>query len=75
MATVEGNDQERSNAKKLGERLKKLSVLFEKVLCKWCESSPLDIELWKDINKHLSKEDAEHIVCFEDLFFLSFFAF
>ena len=45
---------------KLGERLKKLSVSFENILCKLCES-PLDIEVWKYINRHLSKEDT--IVC------------
>ena len=47
---------------KLGERLKKLSVSFENVLCKLCES-PMAIEVWRYINKQLSKEDAQYIVC------------
>ena len=56
----------------LGERLKKLSVSFEKVLCKLCES-PIDIKVWKYVNKHLSKEDAQYIVCsISMIFFVSF---
>ena len=63
------------NARKLakvGERLKKLSVLFEKILCKLCES-PIDIKIWKYINKHLSKEDAQYIVCSISMIFFCFF--
>ena len=54
-------DNERKLAK-IGERLQKLSRSFENVLCKLCES-PLAIEVWKFINKQLSKEDAQYIVC------------
>lgn len=63
MSTGGTEDREQRNAKELGERLKNVSVLFENVLCKLCESSSLDIELWQYINNNLSKEDAEHIVC------------
>ena len=56
---------------KIGERLKKLSLSFENVLCKLCES-PLSIEVWKFINKQLSKEDAQDIVCSISKIFLYF---
>ena len=51
-------------------RLRHLSCVFEDILCKLCESPP-NLELWKYINKRLSKEDAKYIVnlissfCFE----------
>ena len=50
---------------KLSGRLKKLSVSIENILCKLCGSSSLDIEVWKYINKQLSKEDGQYIVCFK----------
>lgn len=52
---------------KLGERVKKLSVLFGNIFCKLCESipnlEPSDKEVWKYVNiEHLSNEDSRYIV-------------
>ena len=60
-----GNVQQENERKlaELGGRLKKLSVSIENILCKLCGVSSLDIEVWKYINKQLSKEDTQYIVC------------
>ena len=67
----EESERKLTNLREEIERLKKLSVSFEKVLCKLCES-PIDIEIWRYINELLSKEDAQYIVCSILKFFFIF---